>query len=67
VSWQHQRHHLMTKYLTAFTVYLDEDLRARVNLNPILPEGIEVRRTATDFDFDVAALWIQRYQQQKRT
>lgn len=55
----------MTKYLTAFTVYLDEDLRARVNLNPVLPADVEVQRTATDFDFDVAALWIQRFRQKK--
>lgn len=53
-------------YLTAFTVYLDQDLKASVDLSrPTLPEGVEIIRPANDHDFDVAALWIDKYRRKQ--
>lgn len=53
------------EYLTAFTVYLTKDLQTKVHLAPELPRGVTVVRAATDHDFDVAALWINKYRQNK--
>ena len=51
------------QYLTAFTVYLDTDLKASVHLNPMLPDNVTIERAAPSFDFDVAALWISKYKE----